>query len=65
MEAVWVAQRAALFWLSRNHPDWTYAELAAQVGRSESWVNKWEARFSAPKEAHIPLLYGYSLTEAK
>jgi hypothetical protein len=44
MEAVLVAQRAALFWLSRSHPNWTYAELAAQVGRSESWVNKWLAR---------------------
>ncbi len=44
MEADLVAQRCALFWLSRRHPEWTYAELAAHVGRSESWVNKWLAR---------------------
>lgn len=44
MEADLVAQRCALFWLSRRHPEWTYAELAAHVGRSESWVSKWLAR---------------------
>jgi Integrase core domain len=44
MEADLVAQRCALFCLSRRHPEWTYAELAAHVGRSESWVNKWLAR---------------------
>jgi hypothetical protein len=34
MEADLVAQRCALFHLSRHHPEWTYAELAATVGRS-------------------------------
>ena len=65
MEALWFAQRAALRCLSRQHPDWSQEELAAEIGRSRSWVAKWLARFSAPKEAHISLLYGYSLTEAK
>jgi hypothetical protein len=50
MEADLVAHRCTLFCLARRHPDWTYAELAAQVGRSESWVNKWLARF---KQANI------------
>jgi hypothetical protein len=45
MEADLVAQRCALFWLSRRYPEWTYGELAATVGRSESWVNQWLARF--------------------
>ena len=44
MEADLVAQRCALFCLSRRHPEWTYAELAAHVGRWESWVNTWVAR---------------------
>ena len=44
MEATWFAQRAALHCLSREHPEWTYAHLAAMVGRSESWVKKWLAR---------------------
>jgi hypothetical protein len=65
MEATWCARRAALHCLSQQHPDWSYADLAAAVGGSEGWVKKWLARFSAPKEAHISLLYGYSLTEAK
>ena len=44
MEAIWFAHRAALHCLSHQHPDWTYADLAAAVGRSESWVKKWLAR---------------------
>jgi hypothetical protein len=35
MEADLVAHRCALFCLSRRHPDWTYAELAATVGRRD------------------------------
>ena len=35
MEAALVAQRCALFCLSRRHPEWTYAELAAHVGRRD------------------------------
>lgn len=45
MEADLVAQRATLFCLARQHPDWSYPTLAAAVGRSESWVKKWLARF--------------------
>jgi transposase InsO family protein len=45
MEATWFARRSALHCLSQQHPDWTYADLAATVGSSESWVKKWLARF--------------------
>ena len=45
MEAMWFARRAALHCLSREHPDWTYADLAATVGGSERFVKKWLARF--------------------
>src|SRR5215470_4049964 len=51
MEADLVAHRCALFCLSRRHPEWTYAELASHLGRSESWVNKWLARY---KHATLP-----------
>lgn len=44
MEAIWFARRAALHCLSREHPEWTTAHLAATVGGSESFVKKWLAR---------------------
>lgn len=45
MEAIWFARRAALHCLSQEHPEWTYAHLAATIGGSESFVKKWLARF--------------------
>jgi hypothetical protein len=60
MEADLVAQRCALFYLSRRHPDWTYAELAAHVGRSESWVNKWLARFKQVTTTDLSLFQSRS-----
>jgi transposase InsO family protein len=45
MYATWFARRATLHCLSQQHPDWTYAHLAAMVGGSEGWVKKWLARF--------------------
>jgi hypothetical protein len=40
MEAIWFARRAAQHCFSQQHPDWTNADLAAAVGRSESFVKK-------------------------
>jgi Homeodomain-like domain len=60
MEADLVAQRCALFHLSRRHPEWTYAELAATVGRSESWVNKWLARFKQATSTDLSLFHSRS-----
>jgi Homeodomain-like domain len=60
MEADLVAQRCALFYLSHRHPDWTYAELAEKVGRSESWVNKWLARFKQATAADLSLFQSRS-----
>jgi hypothetical protein len=34
MEAQWIADRAALRCLARQHPDWTHEELAVCIGRS-------------------------------
>lgn len=60
MEADWVAQRCALFYLSRHHPEWTYAELAATVGRSESWVKKWLARLKHARMIDLSLFHSRS-----
>ena len=55
MEALWFAQRAALRCLSRQHPDWSQEELAAEIGRSRSWVAKWLTRFkdTAPDDLAV------------
>jgi transposase len=41
MEAEWIADRAALRCLVRQHPEWTQEELANCIGRSKNWVKKW------------------------
>ncbi len=38
------ADRITLFHLMRLHPDWTQEQLAQAVGRSKSWVYKWQSR---------------------
>src|SRR5215467_2540762 len=51
MEAQWIADRAALRCLSRQHPQWTQQELATCLGHSVSWVRKWLKRLrQAPPE---------------
>ena len=45
MEAQWIAERAALRCLARQHPDWTQEELAVCIGRSRRFVKKWLKRF--------------------
>lgn len=41
MEVDWIADRATLRNLAREHPEWTQQDLAEAVGRSLSWVKKW------------------------
>ena len=60
MEALWFAQRAALRCLSRQHPDWSQEELAAEIGRSRSWVAKWLARFQDTAPADLSVLHARS-----
>src|SRR5438105_15104308 len=38
------AARANLSYLRQHHPDWSHAELAAALGYSVSWVEKWLKR---------------------
>jgi biotin operon repressor len=57
------AARANLSYLSQHHPDWSHAELAAGLGCSKSWVEKWLKRFREELAAGLPLeqvLQGHS-----
>lgn len=47
MEEHWIADRAALRALLRDHPDWSHSHLARTIGRSVSWVKKWRTRLRA------------------
>ena len=38
------ADRINLFHLMQLHPDWSQEQLAQAVGRSKSWVYKWQTR---------------------
>jgi transposase len=53
MEAQWVAKRAMLRHLASLHPEWTRSQLAAALGASVSFVNKWLKRFRA-RARHTP-----------
>lgn len=60
MEAQWIADRAALRCLSRQHPDWTHEELAVCVGRSRSFVKKWLKRFREAAPDDLTVLHSRS-----
>jgi hypothetical protein len=60
MEAQWIADRAALRCLARQHPDWTHEELAACIGRSRSFVKKWLKRFREAPPHDLAVLHSRS-----
>jgi integrase-like protein len=60
MEAEWFAERAALRYLARQHPEWAQAELAATLGRSRTWVAKWLARLNAAAPDDLTVLHARS-----
>ena len=41
MEEQWQVDRARLRRLRQQHPDWSQARLAQEIGRCLSWVKKW------------------------
>ncbi|HEV8633167.1 MAG TPA: integrase core domain-containing protein [Chloroflexota bacterium] len=47
MEEEWSTDRARLRCACREHPDWSGARLARELGRSLSWVKKWRRRLAA------------------
>jgi transposase InsO family protein len=63
MPISYYAARANLYYLWRQHPDWSHAEFAAAVGCSTSWVEKWLTRLREELAAGLPLeqvLQGHS-----
>jgi hypothetical protein len=57
MEAHWIADRAALRCLARQHPDWAQQELAVSIGRSRSFVKKWLKRFREAASDDLAVLH--------
>jgi transposase InsO family protein len=45
MEEQWQVDRARLWRLQQEHPDWTHAQFAQEIGRCVTWVKKWRQRF--------------------
>ncbi len=63
MQVSYYAARANLYYLSQRRPEWTHAQLAAALGASLSWVQRWLARLRDGLAAGLPLeqiLQGYS-----
>jgi transposase InsO family protein len=63
MSTSYYADRANLYRLHQQHPDWSQAELALALDRSEGWVKKWQHRFAQELAAGQPLyevLQGHS-----
>ncbi len=57
------ATRANLLYLCQQHPHWSHAQLAAALGASHSWVEKWLRRLREEQAAGQPLehiLQGHS-----
>jgi len=44
MSASYYAARANVSYLRQRHPNWSHADLAAALGYSVSWVEKWLKR---------------------
>lgn len=55
MPISYYAARANLAYLRQHHPDWSHTELAAALGCSKSWVEKWLKRFREEGAAGAPV----------
>jgi hypothetical protein len=57
MEEQWIADRAALRALLREHPAWSHGQFAHTIGRSVSWVKQWRKRLrgAAPDDPTVLL----------
>jgi hypothetical protein len=57
MEAALIRDRAELWRLSREHPEWTKSQFAEWLNRSLSWVKKWLGRFKETPPEHYPEVF--------
>jgi len=55
VETEWVLARIELYRLMREHPLWSIARLAEELGYSLSWVKKWRRRFREGRTATLAL----------
>jgi hypothetical protein len=55
MTTSYYADRINLFHLMHVHPEWSQQHLAQALGRSKSWVYKWQTRFKGllPEEDEV------------
>lgn len=60
MEEQWQVDRGQLRHLRQQHLDWSYRQLAEQVGRSRDWVKKWCQRFKKTDPDDEAVLKGFS-----
>ena len=63
MVTSYYAARANLYYLWKNHPEWSHAQFAAAVGYCKEWVKKWLKRLQEELGEGKPLeeiLQGHS-----
>ncbi len=60
MEVTWIVDRSRLRTLHQEHPDWSKARLAEEVGRSHSWVKKWLKRLAGADPDDETILFSRS-----
>ena len=63
MATSYYAARANLYYLWKNHPEWSHAQFAAAVGYCKEWVKKWLKRLQEELGEGKPLeeiLQGHS-----
>lgn len=57
MTTSYYADRNNLFHFMQLHPDWSQQHLADALGRSKSWVYKWQKRFATVSAGDEPALH--------
>jgi len=45
MDDDWEVDRVRLYYMMKEHPKWSIAQLARELNRSITWVKKWRKRF--------------------
>ncbi len=58
MATSYYAARANLYYLWKNHPEWSHAQFAAAVGYSKEWVKKWLKRLQEELDSPQLLMIG-------
>ena len=59
-EADLIAKRAALWWLTQQHPQWSHQDLADALAMSRSWVSKWLQRLRQTDPDDVMALHSRS-----